>query len=67
MKPIINTYLLSIRSYKKNKFVPIEDSMVKRIQTEWGFIFEEYGYDLEYKDTTATENLKIWELLRELR
>ncbi|BDS13184.1 sulfotransferase family protein [Aureispira anguillae] len=54
IKPTIQSYLASKKGYKKNKFIPIDPEMVKRIQKEWGFIFEEYGYDLEYKDDTAS-------------
>lgn len=49
--PEVQKYLKRIKNYKKNKFVPIEEEMVQKIQEEWKFIFEKYGYDLEYKDT----------------
>lgn len=52
--PKIEAYLNSKKGYKKNKFVPIEPAMVARIQKEWGFMFEQYQYDLEYKDSSAT-------------
>lgn len=52
MKGEIAAYLDSLKTYKKNRFIPIDEAMVKRIQKEWGFVFEEYGYDLEYKDKT---------------
>lgn len=56
IKPTIETYLISTRKYKKNKFVPIKEEIVKRIQEEWAFIFEEYGYNIEYKDLTQVES-----------
>ena len=52
--PHVQAYLKEIKNYKKNKFVPIEEEVVKAIQERWGFIFEKYGYDLEYKDTTKS-------------
>lgn len=50
--PNVQEYLKTIKNYKKNKFIPIEEEMVSRIQQEWGFAFEAFGYDKEYKDTT---------------
>jgi hypothetical protein len=52
VQPKIAAYLESKKGYKKNAFVPIAPEIVTRIQKEWGFIFEEFGYDLEYKDNT---------------
>jgi hypothetical protein len=49
-KPVIQAYLDSKKNYKKNKFVPIPEHLVQRIQTECAFVFEEYGYSKEYKD-----------------
>ena len=48
--PYVQEYLKTIKNYKKNKFIPIEEEMVEKIQSEWKFVFEEHGYDLEYKD-----------------
>lgn len=53
VKPTIQEYLDSKKGYKKNRFIPIAPEMVKKIQEEWGFVFEEYGYDINYKDDTA--------------
>lgn len=53
VRPHIETYLDSKKGYKKNKFVPIAPETVARIQREWGFAFEAFGYDLEYKDTSS--------------
>ena len=50
--PKIEQYLNSKKGYKKNKFIPIPPETVARIQREWRFAFEEFGYDLEYKDTS---------------
>jgi hypothetical protein len=52
--PHVQDYLKTIKGYKKNKFIPIEDEIVKRIQKEWKFAFDEYGYDSEYKDQSKT-------------
>ena len=53
MEPKVKEYMLSKKSYKKNPYIPIDPAMVKRIQEEWRFMFDEYGYDLEYKDNTV--------------
>jgi len=58
MGPKVKEYMLSKKGYKKNRFVPIDPVMVKRIQDEWRFMFEEYGYDLEYKDTQLQQTIK---------
>ncbi len=54
--PHVRDYLKTIKNYKKNKFIPIEDHMVERIQKEWKFAFDEFGYDLQYKDTSSAED-----------
>lgn len=56
IEPKIIAYMDSKKGYKKNRFIPIDPVMVKRIQDEWGFMFEEYGYDLEYKDNTVPKS-----------
>lgn len=59
IKTELDAYLKSLRTYrtdKANRFIPIDAEMVKRIQTEWRFMFEEYGYDLEYKDKSLMDN-----------
>lgn len=52
VKPKIAAYLDTKKGYKKNAFVPIAPATVAQIQKEWGFVFKEFGYDLEYKDNT---------------
>lgn len=54
VRPKIEAYLDTKKGYKKNAFVPIAPDIVAKIQKEWGFIFEEFGYDLEYKDSTLS-------------
>ncbi len=53
--PHVRAYLKTIQGYEKNEFIPIEDEMVKRIQKEWKFAFDEYGYDLEYRNLMKSE------------
>ncbi|MDC0230503.1 sulfotransferase [Aureispira] len=53
--PHVKAYLKTIKGYEKNEFIPIEEDMVKRIQAEWKFAFEEYGYDLEYCNLVKSE------------
>lgn len=55
IRPRIEQYLDSKKGYKKNKFVPIAPETVARIQREWRFAFDAFGYDLEYKDHTRSE------------
>lgn len=55
IRPRIEQYLDSKKGYKKNKFVPIAPETVARIQREWRFAFDAFGYDLEYKDLTRAE------------
>lgn len=50
VRPRIIAYLETKKGYKKNAFVPIAAETVALIQREWGFVFKEFGYDLEYKD-----------------
>jgi len=57
MEPKVKEYMQSKEGYKINKFIPIDPVMVKRIQDEWRFMFDEYGYDLEYKDDTIPTNI----------
>jgi hypothetical protein len=46
-KPYIDEYLASVKNYKKNKFRDIRPEIVKRINTEWKFAFDEWGYEVE--------------------
>ncbi|MCD8529273.1 MAG: hypothetical protein LRY27_04815 [Chitinophagales bacterium] len=46
-KPYIDKYLASVKNYKKNKFRDIRPEIEERIQTEWRFAFDEWGYSLE--------------------
>lgn len=55
VRPKIEQYLESKKGYKKNKFVPIAPETVARIQREWAFAFEAFGYDLDYKDHSLSE------------
>lgn len=48
--PPVEAYLKTIKNYKKNKFIPIDDAMVERIQKEWKFAFDEFGYSTTYQD-----------------
>ena len=46
-KPFIEEYLNSVKNYKKNKFRNLRPDMQERINKEWKFAFEEWGYAIE--------------------
>jgi hypothetical protein len=46
-KPFIEEYLNSVKNYKKNKFRNLRPDMQERINKEWKFAFEEWGYSIE--------------------
>ena len=45
--PHIDKYLSSVKNYKKNKFRNIRPEMVQRINKDWKFAFDEWGYEME--------------------
>lgn len=46
-KPFIQEYLNSVKNYKKNKFRNLRPDMQERINREWKFAFDEWGYAIE--------------------
>lgn len=46
-KPNFDTYLASVKNYKKNKFRNIRPDIKERINKEWKFAFDEWGYAIE--------------------
>lgn len=46
-KPHIQEYLNSVKNYKKNKFRNLRPEIQERINKEWRFAFEEWGYPIE--------------------
>ena len=46
-KPHFDEYLASVKNYKKNKFRNIRPEIVARINKEWKFAFDEWGYEIE--------------------
>jgi hypothetical protein len=44
-EPHFDAYLDRMKSYKKNKHY-ITESLIKKIQREWGFAMEEWGYSI---------------------
>ncbi len=45
--PHIEEYLSSVKNYKKNKFRDIRPEILARINKEWKFAFDEWGYEME--------------------
>jgi len=45
--PNIEAYLSSVKNYKKNKFRNIRPEIKERINKEWKFAFDEWGYEIE--------------------
>jgi hypothetical protein len=43
-KPHFDKYLASVKNYKKNQFRNLPPEIEKRIQDEWGFAFDAWGY-----------------------
>ena len=43
-KPNMEIYLDSVKQYKRNTYQPLSKPLLERIQTEWNFWFEEFGY-----------------------
>ena len=41
-----NSYLESVKNFKKNKPIEIPDHILKRINKEWKFAFDEWGYSM---------------------
>ncbi len=46
-KENINTYLASVKNYKKNKFRDLKPLVLERINKEWGFAFDAWNYSIE--------------------
>lgn len=46
--PEMQAYLDSVENYERNVFKPLPPEIVARIQKEWAFSFEEWGYSMEY-------------------
>ena len=46
-KPNFDEYLASVKNYKKNKFRHIRPEIQERINKEWKFAFDEWGYEIE--------------------
>lgn len=46
-EPGIDQYLSTVKNYKKNKFRNIRPEIKARINKEWKFAFDEWGYEIE--------------------
>lgn len=42
--PIMEAYLSSVKNYNQNRYDPLPDRIVKRINKEWDFVFDEWAY-----------------------
>lgn len=47
--PHFKTYMESVSDYKKNEFKSLPEEAMSRIEREWGFTFQEWGYELQTK------------------
>ncbi|HED10544.1 MAG TPA: sulfotransferase [Caldithrix abyssi] len=45
-KPLLEAHLESIGSYKKNKYSPVAEPWLSRINREWAFAFDKWNYPL---------------------
>ncbi len=43
-KPYVSTYLESVKSYRKNRYRPLSGRLVEKINREWDFWFDSFGY-----------------------
>lgn len=50
--PHIRAYLASVEDYTRNSFNPLAPALVERIQKEWGFTFQTWGYDFTHSEAT---------------
>lgn len=46
-RPAIEEYLRSVKSYRKNRYKPVSGRLIKKINREWDFWFEAFGYQLK--------------------
>ena len=46
-QPHIEKYLNSVKNYKKNKFRDLRPKIHERINEEWRFAFDQWGYSVE--------------------
>lgn len=44
--PDIKAYLNDVKQYKKNEFPPLSEATIARINTEWRFAFDAWGYEI---------------------
>ena len=60
-EPTVRAYLDSIAGYKKNVYKEVDDDVITKVNTHWGFALDELGYErLEPKGMAknATETLQ---------
>jgi hypothetical protein len=43
-RPHVSEYLESVKSYKKNRYSPLAGPLVQKINREWDFWFDNFGY-----------------------
>ena len=53
--PHFEAYMESVADYKKNVFKPLPEATMLRIEKEWGFTFEEWGYELRTQTHSNNE------------
>jgi hypothetical protein len=44
-RPRVEKYLQSVSSYKKNRYRPLAARLVNRVNQEWDFWFDSFGYE----------------------
>jgi hypothetical protein len=54
--PEMKSYLETVNDYEKNNFNPLKNEIIKRIQKEWAFTFEEWGYSIDYQEKTLQKS-----------
>ena len=44
VRPAVNSYLETVKNYKKNKAVQLPEEIIRRVNARWDFAFKEWGY-----------------------
>lgn len=44
-RPAMKAYLDSVKQYKRNVYRPLPSSTLKKVNSAWDFMFEEFGYE----------------------
>jgi len=43
-RPAMDTYLESVKQYKRNTYAPLPQALLEKLHKKWDFWFEKFGY-----------------------